>query len=129
MAGLSLLFLCCLSSVFSSQLTVLKTTSDLAVFDPHTGAQLDNSSFLGQKQVTICSRFFTYQFTTHQYENPMQSLLILRGAGGISNKWQEYELTGLATLGGWFEFPIWDVKVWNHVCIMLDSFSKKTSNC
>ena len=62
-AGLSLLSLCCLSTVSMSLLTILETTSDLGLFDPHTGAQIDNSSTLGHKQVNVCARFFNYQLT------------------------------------------------------------------
>ena len=123
MSGLSLLYLCCLSPVSSSLLTVLETTSDLAVFNPHTGAQLDNSSTLGYQQVTICAMFFTYQFTTHQYEKHLQSLLGW-GKEAIGSFWLESDLTGIVNSGGLFKFPIWDMKVWNHVCIMLDSVNK-----
>ena len=102
-------------------LTVLETTTNLEEFDPHTGALLDNSSTLGHKQVTTCLRFLTYQFTTVS-----GTVQFLFGWGGtfIGSGWQGSELTGLGVMGGWFWFPIWDIKIWNHVCIMLNSVTE-----
>ena len=114
------MFLCCLSTLSASLLTVLETTSDIGLFDPHTGAELDNSSTLGHKQVTVCARFFNYQFTTHNYENPFQFLLGFGKAGAIGSQWQNSDLKVITTLGGQFGIPIWDMKVWNHICIIPD---------
>ena len=115
---LTLVSLCCLGTVSSSLLTVLETTSDLALFDPHTGAQLDNSSTLGHNKVTLCARFLNYQFATH-IKDDWQSLLGW-GKQGIGSHWQDSDLTGSVYLGGVSRFPIWDIEVWNHICILID---------
>ena len=120
MSGLSLVSLCCLNTVSSSLLTVLETTSDLAMFDPHTGAQLENSSTFAHKKVTVCARFLTHQFTTHTYEEPNQ-VVIAWGFEGVFSWWDGFDLKSAAKFGDWFRFPIWDMEVWNHVCIILDA--------
>ena len=115
-------FLCLLSlsffnTVWTSQLTVLETTSSLAAPLTQSGARLANSSTLGHEKVTVCARFLNYQFSS-----PVQSLLGWNKTS-VGSVWQGHELTGVGAFGDWFSFPVWDMQVWNHICIMLDSAS------
>ena len=113
MTGFTLVTLFFLSTVSTSLVTVLETTSDLGAFDPHIGAEVDNSSTLGHIQVTVCARFLIYQFTSH----PSQCLLWWDKEGIYSSS------KAVASFGAYHSFPIWDIQVWNHVCIILDSVS------
>ena len=118
-----LLYLCLLDTVSSETLTVLETTSNMSLFSPNSGAELASSSLLGHNQVTVCARFMTYQFTTHLSENPSQCLLWWGSTSstGLYSTWLGSDLqAGMFS----YVFPIWDMNVWNHVCLMIDSVTK-----
>ena len=68
--------------------------------------------------MTICARFLTYQFTKHLYtRNPAQGLLVLPDVWILWSGWSPDIVGG--TDGGMFS--AWDLGVWNHVCVALDS--------
>ena len=46
------------------------------------------------------------------------------GGQGVGSRWQDLDVIGLVMLGGQHNFPIWDIEVWNHLCIMLDSVTE-----
>ena len=80
-ARLFLLCLCFLSVVSSELIKVLQTSNDLSVFSPGSGAELRNSSLVGQKQVTICARFMTHQFIKNQHILAVNDMYLLHTAG------------------------------------------------
>ena len=117
-----LMLLGCLSLAASELMTVLQTTEDISKFEPSSGAELSNSSLLGQKKVTICARFLTHQLTTHMYDKPFQDLLIMKPLYLLYNEWSP-DIKSATYVGSYHSFDIWDLGVWNHVCIMLNAES------
>ena len=126
----TLLYLCCQGGAFSEHLTVLDTTSDLSVFSPWglgTGAELDKSSTLGHKEVTVCARFLNHQFTTFLDDEPKQFIFTWASTElhlGIVSSWEDFGITGKLFLKStWIIFKEikWELNVWNHICVMLDS--------
>ena len=125
MALVFLLFLYSLLRVGHSNLvTVLQTTSDLSQFSPTSGAELDNSSLFGHKQVTVCASFLTYQFTSQKYAN---ILALRKYVWLLQTNWRlpDTDIRGCTDMNESSKlFPIWDLGVWNHACIILDSISE-----
>ena len=79
-----------------------------------------NSSTLGHNQVTVCARFLTNRFTDEAYHG-----VFGWGSKAIVSVWDpNLGLIAGASLGGLHQFPVWDMMVWNHVCIMLDSVTE-----
>ena len=131
------------TTIISSEIIkVLKTTNDLSLFQPKSGAHLSSSSFHGEKEVTICTRFVTYQFTAHGYEEPRQILLqygettLLSSyamlpppsrwrawyVGIIGNRWQNGNVLGYsdAEKDARNVFTAWKIgpNIWNHACLI-----------
>ena len=102
-------------------MTVLQTSSDLSQFDSVSGAELYNSSLLGHKQVTVCARFFNHQFTSQTYLNILvyrQTLQLL-----TSKKIAINDIRGVTRVDRPILFKVWDIRMWNHACILLDASS------
>ena len=106
-------------------LIVIQTTGDLSKFQPGTGAELANSSLLGQEEVTICARFLTYQFTTHLYPWPYHVPLSYgEGLVSLFTSWsQEGDLQAGLFTDTVSSLPVWELALWNHICIMVNSRS------
>ena len=105
--------LCGIILVSSEMLTVLQTSDDLSKINPNTGAELLDSSLYGLEKVTICARF-----VTHQFNLDLVALLSLPRLYPLWSFSGTLDIVGHAHGG---EFTIWDLKVWNHICILLDS--------
>ena len=117
-----LLFFCILNYVHGAYVTVLQTSESVSKFEPYAGAELLNTSLFGQNDVTICTRFFTYQFTTHKYDKPYQNILVLKKQYLLYSKWViKNTIVGRAWIEYSHNFGVWDLGVWNHVCVMLNS--------
>ena len=122
MGLVSLLLLCYLIvGAFSESMRVLQTTSDLSIFKSNSGAELDGSSLFGHRQATVCVRFLPHQFTSQQYQNTLvySSQLRLLAIRWISDT----DIRGLTRVKKKFLFDIWDITIWNHACITIDSIT------
>ena len=110
----------------STELLTVFQTAEISKFIPKTGAEVLNSSLLGQEQVTLCARLLTYQFTTHLYSWPAHNVLVFSPELYIYTGWSNigFPVAGVVTSGKINAFPIWDPGVWTHVCLMLDSASE-----
>ena len=107
--------LCCLCGVSSELIKVLQTTDDRSVFRPGSGAELNNSSLAGQKEVTICARFLIQQFLEQQVILSLGKHYLMASAL-LKDTFLVGTLDRVVN-----NFLIWDLAVWNHVCIILSS--------
>ena len=117
--------ICYFSSGLSSELvTVLQTTSDLSQYESVSGAELYDSSLLGHKQVTVCARFLSYQFTSQKYLNILVYRLNLQL---LTSQVMPIDINDIRGVTIILDRPIlfkpWDIRVWNHACIVLDASS------
>ena len=122
MARFSLLLLFYMRvEAFSESMRVLQTISDISLFDSTSGAELAGSSLFGHKQATVCARFLTHQFTSQQYQNTLVYSSKLRL---LATRWiSDTDIRGITMVKNKFLFDIWDITVWNHACVKLDSIS------
>ena len=120
MVRLWLIIVCSLKPVSSVLLTVLQTPDDLSQFEANSGAVLANSSLFGHTDVTICARFLTYQFIDQKYQN----VLVLKNLYLLYSEWNTNDVIGSTWTDYSHPFPVWDMRVWNHFCIMMSSKSR-----
>ena len=106
---------------------VLKTTKNLSTFTGTSGAELISSSHADYEAATVCARFLSYQF------HPFYQILIQFGHVNfglftmrelrervwdeVITEWQDGNTTGFIWTSMLKTFPIWNLNVWNHVCI------------
>ena len=114
--------------VSSNPTKVLRTTSDLATFQPMSGATLSYSAPAGHDTVTICARFLSYQFLG--YHKLIQFGGLAFGSytmvepldpswGEVISSWQNGNVVGFVETDTLKTFPIWNLNIWNHVCISI----------
>ena len=122
MLFLSCLFPLCYFVIVSSEpIRVFQTSDDISQFNQHSGAQIKNSSLFGQEKATICARFLNYQFTGYDHQN-IFSFGIFGVHMGSTTLFVEGEQNGMFVFTGWVQYaPIWDLGVWNHICVLMDA--------
>ena len=126
---------------FGDFITVLKSTQEIS----RSGAEIRASSLYGLKDVTICARFNTFQFSVRQKWLPFQIMFALGrdtllGSASLlhspspillewfGSSWEPMGVVGYCFLNEFANvFPIWKMgeDVWNNVCIIISNTDKE----
>ena len=118
-------------SARSEKIKVLKTSGELSNFDQTSGAHLIFPAHTGAKGVTLCLRFFSYQFYL-KYQKLIDFAGVSVGAYSMmepvdlfweevmDSSWRNDNTVGFVETDTLKTFPIWDLNVWNHLCISID---------